>query len=285
MSEKTRRMTLVSLNWAAGRMSMRPWSRMKSVKTDRGGQVLHEKGGAAIDYASVAIVGAHPVGRIGGAAGFQADGVGGGFVQGLPVESVVVAAMAEVKETSGGGEEVKGRFGVAAGGLEDAAALAGPLLGFLEVKEQGKPDGEVVVAQTAGTILQVGFQMENRVAKLGVARSGDFAELLGDGIPLAEDQAGQDGLMELLVELEIAGEEAAVKGGESEFEVVRIESAGFLDGAGTGAGAQADVPHALNDGTDGLLGELFGFFVGKGKEDVNVGVGEEILAPVTAEGE
>src|ERR1039458_10337940 len=31
MSEKTRRMALVSLNWAPGAMSMRPWSRRKWV--------------------------------------------------------------------------------------------------------------------------------------------------------------------------------------------------------------------------------------------------------------
>ena len=51
-----------------------------AVEADRGGQVFHEQGGAAIDDARMAIVGAHPVGGVGGAAGFKADGVGGGFV-------------------------------------------------------------------------------------------------------------------------------------------------------------------------------------------------------------
>jgi hypothetical protein len=91
----------------------------------------------------VAIVGAHPVGRIGGAARFQADGVGGGLVLRLPVERIVVAAVAEVEKTSRGGQKVEGRLGVAAGALEDAAALAGPLLGLLQVEEQGEPDGQV----------------------------------------------------------------------------------------------------------------------------------------------
>ena len=156
--------------------------------------------------------------------------------------------MAEVEETSGGGEEVEGGLGVAAGALEDAAALAGPLLGFLQMKEQGEPDGEVVVAQAAGTVLEVGLEVKDGVAEFGVAGAGDFAQLLRDGVPLAEDEAGQDGLVELLVERELAGEEAAVEGGQGEFEVVGIEAAGFLDGAGAGAGAQADVPHALDDG-------------------------------------
>jgi hypothetical protein len=48
----------------------------------------------------------------------------------MPVEGIVVAAVAEVQETSCGGEEVEGGFGIAAGALEDAAALAGPLAWF-----------------------------------------------------------------------------------------------------------------------------------------------------------
>ena len=52
-----------------------------------------------------------------------------------------------------------------------------------------------------------------------------------------------------------------------------------------GAGAQADVPHALNDGANGFARLLLGFVVGEGEEDIDVGVGEEIFASVTAEGE
>jgi len=256
-----------------------------AVEADGGGQVLHEQRGAAIDDAGVAVVGAHPVGGVGCAAGFEADGVGGGFVLGLPVEGVVVAAVAEVKETSGGGEEVEGRLGVSAGGLEDAAALAGPLFCVLEVEEEGEPDGEVVVAEASGTLFQVGFEMKDGVAVFGVAGAGDFAEFLGDSVPLAEGEAGKDVLMELLVEREVSGEEAAVEGGEGEFEVVGVEAGGFFEGAGGGAGAEADVPHALDDRADGLFGLLFGFVVGEGEEDVDVGVGEEVFAAIAAEGE
>ena len=106
-----------------------------AVKADRRGQVLHEQCGAAIDDAGVPVIGAHPVGGIGGAAGFKADGAGRGFVLRLPVERVVVAAVAEVQETSRRGEEVEGGFGVAARALEDAAALARPLLGRLQMEQ------------------------------------------------------------------------------------------------------------------------------------------------------
>jgi len=74
----------------------------------------------------------------------------------LPIEGIVVAAVAEVEKTSGCGEKVEGRLGVAACAVEDAATVARPLLGLLEVEEQGEPDGEVVVAQAAGAVLEVG---------------------------------------------------------------------------------------------------------------------------------
>ena len=51
-----------------------------AVEADGSGKVLHQEGGAPVDDARVAVVGPHPVGGIGGAAGFEADGVGGCFV-------------------------------------------------------------------------------------------------------------------------------------------------------------------------------------------------------------
>ena len=246
--------------------------------------MLHEKRRAAVDNARVAIVGAHPVAGVGGATGFQADGVGGGLVLRLPVEGIVVAAVAEMEETACGGEEVEGSFGVAAGALEDASALAGPFAGFLEVKEESEPDGEVVIAQAAGTLFQVGLEVEDGVAEAGMAGAGNFAELLGDGVPLAEYEAGQNYLVQLLVERELAGQEAAVEGGEGEFEVVGVEFTRFLDGAGTGAGAEADIPHALDNEADGFRRLRFHLFVGKGEQDIDIRIGEQVFAAVTAQG-
>ncbi len=200
----------------------------------------------------------------------------------MPVERIVVAAVAEVEKTARGGQKVEGRLGVAAGALEDAAAVAGPLFGLLQVEEQGEPDGEAVVAQAAGTVLEVGLQVEDGVAELGVAGAGDLAELLGDGIPLAQHQTGQNRLMKLLVERKVAGQKAAVQRGQRKFQVIGVEAASLFEGARTGAGAQADVPHALDNGADRSLGVGQGLVVGKGEQHVNVRVGEKILAPVAA---
>ena len=256
-----------------------------AIEAHRRGQVLHQQRGAAIHHARVPVIGAHPVRGIGGAAGFEADGARGRLVLRLPVERVVVAAVAEVEKTARRGEKIESRFGVAARALEDAAALPRPLLGLLQMEQNSEPDGQVIVAQPAGTILEVGFQMKDRIAELGVAGAGDLAQLLRDGVPLAQHEAGKGDLVKLLVERKLAGQEAAVESSEGEFQVVGVEAAGFLHGAGAGAGAQADVPHALNDGPDGLLGLFLGLLVGEGKENVDVGVGEEIFAPVAAQGQ
>ena len=247
--------------------------------------MLHQQRGAAVDHARVPVVGAHPVGGIGSASRFKADGVGRGFVLRLPVERVVVAAVAEVQKTSRRGQKIEGGLGIAAGALEDSAALPGPLLGFLQVEQKREPDGQVIVAQAARTLLQVRLEMEDGVAVLGVAGAGNFAQLLRDGVPLAQNQAGKDGLVQLLVERELSGQKATVERGEREFEVVGVEASGFLHRPRTGAGPQADVPHALNDCSDGFFGLLLGLLIGEGEQHVDVGVGEQILASVAAQGQ
>ena len=202
----------------------------------------------------MAVVGAHPVRGVGGAARFKADGERRRLVLRLPVEGIVVAAVAEVEKTSGSGQEVKGGLGVAARALEDATALPRPLLGLFQMEQHGKPDREVVVAQPAGAVLQVRFQMEDGVAELGVAGAGNLAQLLGNGGPLAQHQSGKGDLVQLLVKRKLAGQEPAVERRERKFQVIRIEAAGFFHRPGAGAGAQADVPHSLDDGAHRLPG-------------------------------
>jgi hypothetical protein len=89
--------------------------------------------------------------------------------------------------------------------------------------------------------------------------------------------------MKLLIERELAGQETAIESGKSEFQIVGIETSCFARGSGTGAGSQSDVPHALDDGANCLLRLFFGFFVGEGEEDIDVGVREEILSAVTTQ--
>ena len=156
-----------------------------AVEADRGGKVFHQQRGAAVDHARMPVIGAHPVGRVGRAARLQPDGLGRRFVLRLPVQRVVVAAVAEVQETSCRGEKIEGRFRIAARALEHAAPLPRPLLGLLQMEQEREPHSEMVVAQAAGTVLQVGLEVKDGVGVLLVAGAGDLAQLLRDRVPLA----------------------------------------------------------------------------------------------------
>ena len=81
----------------------------------------------------------------------------------------------------------------------------------------------------------------------------------------------------------MAGQKAAVERGQGEFQVVGVKAPSFLHRARTGAGAQANVPHALNDRADRVFGAGFDFVVGKGEEHIDVRVREEILAPIATQ--
>src|ERR1700744_1770668 len=98
------------------------------------------------------------------------------------------------------------------------------------MEEQSEPDGEVIVAQATRTGFDIGLEMKDGVAELGVTGTRHFTELLCDGIPLAEHEAGEGGLVELLVERKLSSEKAAIEGRDGEFEIVGIEAANFLDG-------------------------------------------------------
>ena len=253
------------------------------VKADWSRQMLHQQRGAAIDDPCVPVIRAHPVAGVGGSARFKADGSRRRLVLRLPVERVVVAPVTEVQKTSGRGQKVEGRLGVAACALEDATPLPRPLFGFLQMEQHREPDGEVIVPQAAGTLLEIGLEVKDGVAVFCVAAAGNFAQLLRNVVPLTQHQAGKRDLVKLLIEGELAGQVSTVKRGQRELKVVAIEFAGFLDRPRAGAGAQTHVPHALDDGSDRFARLLLGLLVGEGKENVDVGIWEEIFAPVAAQ--
>ena len=82
----------------------------------------------------------------------------------------------------------------------------------------------------------------------------------------------------------VAGDEAAVEQGESEFDVIGIVAIAFLEAADHGAGAQAKVPHGLIAATDGLAILVFDSLVGTKVKEVDIGVREEFLAAEAADG-
>ena len=144
--------------------------------------------------------------------------------------------------------------------------------------------GQLVIAQTARTLLDIGFEMEDGVAVFLVPRAGQVGKSMHDAAPLAQRNFGQCLCLQSLVEAVVAGDEAAVEQGESEFDVIGIVAVAFLEAADHGAGAQAEVPHGLIAATDGLAKLVFHLFVGTKVEQVDVGVRKEFLAAEAADG-
>ena len=81
------------------------------------------------------------------------------------------------------------------------------------------------------------------------SRAGNFAELLGDGIPLAQHQAGQHCLVQLLIKRKLSGEKAAVERGERAVHFAPVAPAGgfVMRAAHRNIGGRADRDHDEDD--------------------------------------
>ncbi len=160
----------------------------------------------ALDGAGVAEVEAHPVGGVGvrsciGARPCESERGDSGLVLALPVERVVVAAVAEVEKGADEGEELAG-FLKLGGGWR--AGVFG---------EAGEPGAGVCVAEASGTLLHVGFEVEEGVAEAGVAGADDLQQAAEDAFAVALDEPGDGFLEELRADGGIAGERAGVEQG------------------------------------------------------------------------
>ncbi len=124
--------------------------------------------------------------------------------------------------------------------------MAGPGLLRLQGEKQIEPLGKLIVAQTAGTLFDIGLEMEDGVAVFQVARAGHLGEILDDACSTHAARVRAGGcVLKPLVESVIPAEIAAVQQRHHEFKVVGIEAIAFLVGSNRRAGAQSDIPHGL----------------------------------------
>ena len=230
------------------------------------------------------VVGPHPVGRVGGALGFEADTLRRRFILRMPIEAVVVAAAAQVEKAARGAQKFKRRRSVVVHRIKGVSKAGGPGLVFANMVQQVEPVGQLMIAQTARTLFDIGFEMEDGVAVFLVARAGQVGKPVNDAAPFAQCDFGQRLRLQSLVQAVVAGDEAAVKQGEGEFDVVGVVAIAFLEGADHGAGAQAEIPHGLITAADGLAKLVLHLFVGAKIKQIDVGAREEFLAAEAAYG-
>ncbi len=145
----------------------------------------------------------------------------GGFVLLGPGERVVVAAVAEMQEAANGHEEIeRGVEGRAQPGREELG-FVGPAGSFFHGGDEGEPVREIVIAQAAGAIFDVGLEVKNGVAEFVVAGAREIGEALHDRARFARDELRNRLVVQAGEERAIAGEIAAIEQRNREFDVVR----------------------------------------------------------------
>jgi hypothetical protein len=77
--------------------------------------------------------------------------------------------------------------------------------------EAAQPLADVGVAETSGTLLNVGLEVEERVAVLGVAAAGQRDEFRSDGFRVAVAEFGDGLIAELGIERFVPADEAEVE--------------------------------------------------------------------------
>ena len=181
-----------------------------------------------------------------------------------------------VEEVAGGGElRLKRR--------RNQRGAIGPGALLVEGGDQRQPAGDVLIAQPAGTLLHVGFEMKDGVAELGLPGAGEFGNALHQRLPLAAHQPWQKLVVELAEERAIAGQKAGVEQGERAFDVVGVEAVTLARGARGRTDAQPGIPQLAAEGADLLL-DLGIRRLGAEKQQVNVGVREKLGAPESPDG-
>ncbi len=198
---------------------------------------------------------------------------------------LVVAALAQVMHLAAEAEDE------IVGGLDLLALAALEQAGFLEAEgvldsplELGDPEEVLIVAEAAAAGLDVRLLDEDGAAQLLVPLF-----LLGDapgdvGLRLSLHAFLGKRLFELLPELFVPGEEAALEQGGLGLQV----GVGLVDQFGEGAGGvadlEADVPEHVQDLLDHVLDQaVLGLpALGIEEEDIDVAVGIELPAPEAA---
>ncbi len=206
--------------------------------------------------------------RSSGASLGQTDAVMGGFILGVPVERVVIATVTDMKEDADGGEKGE-RF--AEGGIRRRCT-----------PQQGEPLDDVSVAQATGGVLEVGFQVKERVAEAGMAGAGELCGGGGQGFALAGGPFAMDAGLQGGVEGIVAGEEAKIQQRQAAFRIGGLEALAVAQRPAGRRSPQTEVPQCLGEAADGCGGFGGGRLL-RADEDVDVGEGKELLPTVAAD--
>jgi len=88
-----------------------------------------------------------------------------------------------------------------------------PFTGTLHLRDLRKPASHLIIAQAAGAVLNVGFEVKNRLAVFLMPRTGQAREFLHQSFGLANHHPRKDARPQTLVEFFVSANVPAVVGG------------------------------------------------------------------------
>src|SRR6185312_15730176 len=141
--------------------------------------------------------------------------------------------------------------------------------------ELREPAQHLEIAQTAGRVLDVGFEMVNRAVELRVT-------LLGELDDIAPEFRAR--IAHLAEEFLISGEQAAIKQADGQFGIARIDLVAIGGGVDRLADTQAFIPEIAKDERQRLFDRELHFFIRGQDEKIDVRIRKELSAAVAADG-
>src|SRR5260221_2213055 len=192
-------------------------------------------------------------------------------------QRIVVARVAVMEKAANGAEEIHG----AGGQLFFRRAAAQGLALF--AANLAQPHRSLVVAQTTGRILDVRFEMKNRVAVARESLLRQLMELRQQKRPRGFGPRRQTALVELFKEFRVTRQKPAVQQCQMKFRVILLDTLAFLHRAPGGAHAKTQVPQRAREVRDQRPELFLSLVAGKKEKDIEVGIRKQEFATVAAE--
>src|SRR5713101_758131 len=117
----------------------------------------------------------------------------------------------------------------------EASSSSAALLFLLFAANLAQPDGSLVIAQSAGSVLHVGFKVENRVAVTRQAFLGQLVQLREQERPRGLFRSGQHPCIQPLEKLRVSREKAAIEQRQMKLCIVFFDALAFFERAARGA--------------------------------------------------
>jgi hypothetical protein len=150
--------------------------------------------------------------------------------------------------------------------------------------QYGEPADDVQIAQSAGVLLDVGFQVIDSIGELVAARAGHAAKLIHQDGPLAMKELGQLGFQTAMT-CTVAAQEAMVQHADGQLQIALMQFQAILHRVNGLAHPQTGIPQGFQEFRDRLA--LFLRFVRSRvqQQKIDVGIGKQLAAPVSAYGD